>query len=189
MKTIIIKNLLPAPWAWLGLILFFVLGVAKAQTQTGHKPIHKKYIASLVLTSGALANGRINSIADSSIQLAGGQSFHFSSIRTIKIKKHKAVLTGAAVGATAGLVIGSLAAKHEDFECDPNVIICGQIAAELEQAQANFLKATLGALLGAGLGAVIGAASIKQFEINGLYSQFEQCKNEMIRKGVQKSAP
>jgi hypothetical protein len=37
MKELLIRHLMPAPWAWLGLILFLILGIANGQCQRENK--------------------------------------------------------------------------------------------------------------------------------------------------------
>ena len=70
MKTLLLKNLMPAPWAWLGLILFFALGRCEAQTQKNLKSVRgKQFCAFITLASGEQVKGRIGSVGDSSFQM------------------------------------------------------------------------------------------------------------------------
>ena len=168
---------------WLTMILFFNVEKAKSQAQNPSS-MTQYHNVKILLTSGEEVKGTV-SVNDSSILLDWNSPVHFRNIQTIKIRNPKAIIIGTAVGASIGLIGGLLLGKHEVFECPPNgPFFCGAIVAELDQAQDNALKASLGIIIGAGIGAAIGAGT--EFNIAGQYSNFEKFKAAMEKKRMKR---
>lgn len=165
------------------MILFFHVEKAKSQAQNSSSMM--QYNVKIILTSGEVVKGTA-SVNDSSILLDWNSSVQFSDIQTIKIRNPKAIIIGTAVGASVGLIGGLLLGKHEVFECPPNgPFFCGAIAEELDQAQDNALKASLGIIIGAGIGAGIAGLG-EQFNIAGQFSNFEKFKAAMEKKRMKR---
>ncbi len=164
------------------MILFFHVEKAKSQAQNSSSMM--QYNVKIILTSGEVVKGTA-SVNDSSILLDWNSSVQFSDIQTIKIRNPKAIIIGTAVGASVGLIGGLLLGKHEVFECPQNVFFCGALAAELDQAQDNALKASLGIIIGAGIGAGIAGLG-EQFNIAGQFSNFEKFKAAMEKKRMKR---
>jgi hypothetical protein len=196
MKKILHINLLPSSWAWLGLILFFTFPIVKAQAQVNPKQEklkqvkYKKYRAIITLANGERVKGSLESVSDSSIELHLDSKYYqkkvgsqiqkgvvlYNNLRLVKVRRPNAILIGAATGAGTGLLIGTL--DWEDSPpCSPGSLLCG-----IEEAM-SAVRMLIYTVAGTGLGATIGVGTLKQFKINGLYSNFESFKNKMILKG------
>jgi len=203
MKKFILIHLLPAPWAWLGLILFFLWEISNAQNRNPSSGSFgpKQYHVKVTLNSKQNVKGILRLIGDNRIQLlekkvVGKDStgvknavpdvLHYGDIYNIKFRgtvgqSIAGTFVGVLIGAVAGGALGFILPKNEcDDSTDPN-------------CDSDVMETRIGlGILGAGVGGIVGGifgASdgpfIDNFEITGQFQNFQIFRGEMKKRGME----